>query len=102
MSPLAPGRPIVLVIEDVHWADEVTLDVLWIVGRRVADRSAVLVMTYRDGEVGPDHPRYAKSSCPAHVLLGADTGPNPAEYLLHALAACVTSSLVYSAAAPAI
>jgi hypothetical protein len=35
------------------------------------------------------------------ILLGADTGPNPAEYLLHALAACVTTSLVYSAAGAA-
>jgi uncharacterized OsmC-like protein len=33
------------------------------------------------------------------VLLGTDTGPNPAEYLLHALAACLTTTLVYSAAA---
>jgi len=33
------------------------------------------------------------------VLLGTDTGPNPPEYLLHALAACVTTSLVYVAAA---
>jgi uncharacterized OsmC-like protein len=33
------------------------------------------------------------------VLIGTDTGPNPAEYLLHALAACVTTSLVFSAAA---
>src|SRR4051795_5113168 len=33
------------------------------------------------------------------ILLGTDTGPNPAEHLLHALAACVTTSLVYSAAA---
>ncbi|GAA2876745.1 OsmC family protein [Pseudonocardia halophobica] len=33
------------------------------------------------------------------ILLGTDTGPNPAEFLLHALAACVTTSLVYSAAA---
>jgi len=33
------------------------------------------------------------------ILLGTDTWPNPAEYLLHALAACVTTSLVYSAAA---
>jgi uncharacterized OsmC-like protein len=33
------------------------------------------------------------------VLCGTDTGPNPAEYLLHALAACVTTSLVYVAAA---
>lgn len=33
------------------------------------------------------------------ILLGTDTGPNPAEGLLHALAACLTTSLVYVAAA---
>ena len=33
------------------------------------------------------------------ILLGTDTGPNPAEYLLHALAACLTTSIVYVAAA---
>ena len=33
------------------------------------------------------------------VLVGTDTGPNPAEYLLHALAACLTTSIVYVAAA---
>jgi uncharacterized OsmC-like protein len=33
------------------------------------------------------------------ILLGTDTGPNPAEFLLHALAACVTTSLVFAAAA---
>src|SRR3954452_11387808 len=33
------------------------------------------------------------------ILLGSDTGANPAEHLLHALAACVTTSLVYVAAA---
>ena len=33
------------------------------------------------------------------ILLGTDTGANPAEYLLHALAACLTTSIVYVAAA---
>lgn len=33
------------------------------------------------------------------VLLGRDQGANPAEYVLHALAACLTSSMVYHAAA---
>jgi uncharacterized OsmC-like protein len=33
------------------------------------------------------------------ILLGTDTGPNPAEALLHALAACLTTSLVYVATA---
>src|SRR5262249_32207169 len=33
------------------------------------------------------------------VLLGGDKGANPVEYLLHALASCVTTSMVYHAAA---
>ena len=33
------------------------------------------------------------------ILLGTDQGPNPAEYLLHALAGCLTTSIVYVAAA---
>ena len=33
------------------------------------------------------------------VLLGHDTGPNPVEYLLHSLAACLTTSIAYVAAA---
>src|ERR1700761_5329443 len=33
------------------------------------------------------------------ILLGTDTGANPAEYLLHALAACMTTSIVCVAAA---
>jgi uncharacterized OsmC-like protein len=36
------------------------------------------------------------------ILLGRDQGPNAGEYLLHALAACVTSSLIYHAAAKGI
>jgi DNA-binding CsgD family transcriptional regulator/tetratricopeptide (TPR) repeat protein len=49
------GHPTVLVIEDVHWADEATLDVLRYLVRRVAGLPAVLVLTYRD-EITPDHP----------------------------------------------
>jgi uncharacterized OsmC-like protein len=33
------------------------------------------------------------------VLLGENTGPNPVEFLLHSLAACLTTSIVYVAAA---
>jgi len=33
------------------------------------------------------------------VLLGTDTDANPVEYVLHALAGCLTTSLVYHAAA---
>jgi predicted ATPase len=47
---------VVAVVEDAHWADEATLDLLVFVGRRVAGTSAMVVVTYRDDEVGPGHP----------------------------------------------
>jgi DNA-binding CsgD family transcriptional regulator/tetratricopeptide (TPR) repeat protein len=50
-----PGHATVLVVEDVHWADEATLDVLRYLVRRVESLPAVLVLTYRD-EIGTDHP----------------------------------------------
>ena len=52
----AGGQPTVLVVEDVHWADEATLDVLRYLTRRAAGWPLVLVLTYRDDEIGRDHP----------------------------------------------
>jgi DNA-binding CsgD family transcriptional regulator/tetratricopeptide (TPR) repeat protein len=49
-------RPTVLVVEDTHWADEATLDVIQVVGRRIKDTNGLIVLTYRDGEVDLDHP----------------------------------------------
>ncbi|MDH3302822.1 MAG: AAA family ATPase [Acidimicrobiia bacterium] len=49
-------RPTVLVIEDVHWADQSTLDLIRFLGRRVRDSRSILVCTYRDDELAPDHP----------------------------------------------
>ena len=46
----------VLVIEDVHWADEATLDLLKFLGRRINKLNALLVITYRDDEVRTEHP----------------------------------------------
>jgi predicted ATPase len=46
----------VLVVEDVHWADEATLDLLRFLGRRLGPTPALLVVTYRDDQVGPLHP----------------------------------------------
>src|SRR5689334_2644978 len=48
------GHPTVLAIEDVHWADDATLDVLRFLVRRMAGLPAVLVLTYRDDEVDRD------------------------------------------------
>lgn len=46
----------VVVIEDVHWADEATLDLVMYLGRRVSRTSVLLVVTYRDDELAPQHP----------------------------------------------
>jgi DNA-binding CsgD family transcriptional regulator len=51
-----PMQPTALVFEDVHWADTGTFDLLRYLGRRIAGAPAVLVATYRDDEVGPQHP----------------------------------------------
>jgi GTPase SAR1 family protein len=52
----APPSPAVLVVEDAHWADGATLDVLRYVGTRVQNLPAVLLMTYRDDALARDHP----------------------------------------------
>ena len=50
------GVATILVIEDVHWADEATLDLLRFLARRLGPAATLLVVTYRDDEVGPKHP----------------------------------------------
>lgn len=48
--------PTVLVIEDLHWADESSLDLLRFLARRVDGTGAVVVATYRDEHLDPDDP----------------------------------------------
>lgn len=56
LRELRSCRPTVAVIEDAHWADEASLDLLELIGRRVAQVPAVVVASYRDDELGPAHP----------------------------------------------
>jgi predicted ATPase len=49
-------EPTVVVLEDLHWADEATLDVLRLLGRRIEGVRALVLATYRDDELGPAHP----------------------------------------------
>ena len=41
-------RPTLVVLEDAHWADEATLDVIRLLGRRIAHTSGLFLVTYRD------------------------------------------------------
>src|SRR5215213_436621 len=50
-----PG-PTVIVGEDAHWADGATLELLRFLGRRIGDLPVLFVVTYRDDEIGANHP----------------------------------------------
>lgn len=49
-------RTPLVVLEDVHWADQATLDVLRVLGRRIDATRGLVLATYRDDEVEDDHP----------------------------------------------
>ncbi|MFJ2824624.1 ATP-binding protein [Streptomyces toxytricini] len=50
------GEPTLVVFDDAHWADEATLDLLRFLGRRMEACPAMLVVVYRQDEVGARHP----------------------------------------------
>lgn len=55
VSRLADGEDLtVVVVEDVHWADEATLDLVRHVARRLSGARALLVLTYRDDGLAAD------------------------------------------------
>ena len=54
-----PPHPTILVLEDIHWADDATFDSITVVGRRIGSLPALLVLTFRAGEAPPGHPLYA-------------------------------------------
>ncbi len=51
LGELGAQRPTVAVVEDVHWADEATLDLLRFLARRIRATGALLLVTHRSDEV---------------------------------------------------
>ncbi|MEJ2410625.1 MAG: AAA family ATPase [Novosphingobium sp.] len=50
------GRLTVLVLEDVHWADVGTLDFIRFLGRRITMCKLLMIVSYRNDELGRAHP----------------------------------------------
>jgi len=50
-----PPRPVIAVIEDAHWADEATLDLIRFMARRLRQLHCLVIVTYRD-DLDRDHP----------------------------------------------
>lgn len=70
MAELEAPAPTLLVIEDIHWADEATLDVVRLVARRIESVAALVALTYRDEELDRTHP--------LRILLGELSPAGPA------------------------
>jgi DNA-binding CsgD family transcriptional regulator/tetratricopeptide (TPR) repeat protein len=51
--------PTIIVFEDVHWADEATLDLIKFLGRRIPHLPMLFLVTYRDTELSRDHPLWS-------------------------------------------
>jgi DNA-binding CsgD family transcriptional regulator len=65
-----PPSPVIFVIEDLHWADEATLDLLTFLVRRLDEVPVLLLLTYRSDELDPVHPlRRITSRAPRHATI---------------------------------
>jgi DNA-binding CsgD family transcriptional regulator len=51
--------PTIVVFEDIHWADEATLDFIKFLGRRLQRLGIMLIISYRNDELGAGHPLYS-------------------------------------------
>ena len=71
LTDASKARPTVIVLDDLHWADEPSLHLLSFVARRLADTGLLLVGTYRDVELGRHH-HLAET---LHDLAGVDACP---------------------------
>jgi predicted ATPase len=49
-------RPAVVIVEDAHWADNASLDIVRYLARRVERLPAMLIVSYRDEELTEGHP----------------------------------------------
>jgi eukaryotic-like serine/threonine-protein kinase len=56
LTGASQSRPLVLVLDDLHWADEPSLLLLRFLARQLADSGLLVIGTYRDVELGRHHP----------------------------------------------
>ena len=58
LAALAGRRPLALLLDDLHWADPASLDLLRFLARQVGGLPVLLLVTYRDDELTRRHPLY--------------------------------------------
>jgi DNA-binding CsgD family transcriptional regulator len=86
LANLRAGPPCVVILEDLHWADDATLDVIRLLARKVESAPVLVVGTYRDDQIDRKHP--------LRVLIGdLATSPAVARLVLSPLSAGAVADL---------
>ena len=79
VAHLAALQPVVMVVEDLHWSDDVSLELLLFLARRLTGQPVLLLLTYRSDEVEPslrhflaeiDRGRLATELAPQRLTVG--------------------------------
>ncbi|MFN8540529.1 MAG: AAA family ATPase [Thermomicrobiales bacterium] len=81
----AAARPVLIVVEDIHWSDEASLDLFLAFARRIATQPVLLLLTQRSDE---EHPALA------HFLAELDRARLAAEVRLSPLSEAEVEALV--------
>jgi DNA-binding NarL/FixJ family response regulator len=86
---LTNAAPLLLILEDLHWADASTLDLVVFLARSIAGLRALIVCTYRSDELRSDSPlqRLAGELLRARAATAMDLGPLGREHVAEILAA---------------
>jgi DNA-binding CsgD family transcriptional regulator len=85
------GIPLAVVVEDIHWADESSLEFILHFGRNIGDRPVLFVLTYRDDEIG---------EALAHLLAELDRGRLAMELSLDRLTRAEAEEMVAAVLGP--
>ena len=102
LSALTTVRPVVLVLEDLHWADSSSVDLLAYLARRIGEMRLLVIATYRraDIEVGKHPLRQALRGLSSSSSVSAEIAPSPfstaevEEFLRRELGAAVAPEIV--------
>ncbi len=58
LATIAAEQPLLIILEDLHWSDAASIDLLRVVARRLKDQRILLAVTYRSDELTRHNPLY--------------------------------------------
>jgi predicted ATPase len=79
--------PTLMIVEDLHWCDDLTLELLLLLARETAVQPLVVVLTYRSGKTTPQLDRLVAQLVRerlAHELMLAPLPPDAVEVMMRA------------------